>query len=52
MTDSVGNETIEKYWCFFSRNWHWPDFLTWDDIKNIFGYAGYIYAVTRMNLWW
>jgi hypothetical protein len=22
MTESVGNETIEKGWCFLSRNWH------------------------------
>jgi hypothetical protein len=22
---SVGNETIEKYWDFLSRNLHWPD---------------------------
>jgi hypothetical protein len=52
MTQSVGNETIEKYWCFLSRNWHWLDFLTWDDIKNIFGYAGYFYAIAKMNIWW
>jgi hypothetical protein len=24
-------------------------FLTWD-IKNIFDYAGYVYAITKMNL--
>jgi hypothetical protein len=23
----------------------------WDDIKNIFGYAGYVYALIKMNLW-
>jgi hypothetical protein len=23
MSESVGNETIEKYWCFLSRNWHY-----------------------------
>jgi hypothetical protein len=33
MTKSVGNETIEKYWCFLSRNWHWLDILTWNHIK-------------------
>jgi hypothetical protein len=22
MTESVANETIEKGWCFLSRNWH------------------------------
>jgi hypothetical protein len=42
MTESVGNETIEKYRCFLSRNWHWPDFLPRDDIKNMFGYATYV----------
>jgi hypothetical protein len=49
MTESVGNETIEKYWCFLSRNWHCPDFLISDDIKNIFLYVGYVYAITEMN---
>jgi hypothetical protein len=33
MTESVGNETIEIYWCFSSRNWHWPNVITWHDIK-------------------
>jgi hypothetical protein len=49
MTESVGNETTEKYWCFLSRNWHWLDFLTWDDIENTFGYVSYIYVITKMN---
>jgi hypothetical protein len=53
MTESVGNETIEKYWCFLIRNRHWPDFLTWNDIKNIFDmYVGYVYDITKMNLSW
>jgi hypothetical protein len=51
MTEYVGNETVEKCWCFLSRNSRWLNFLTWDDIKNIFGYAGYVYAITKMNLW-
>jgi hypothetical protein len=50
MTEYVGNETVEKCWCFLSRNSRWLNFLTWDDIKNIFGYAGYVYAITKMNL--
>jgi hypothetical protein len=32
MTESVGNETVEK------------------NNENIFGYAGNVYAVTKMNL--
>jgi hypothetical protein len=52
MTESVGNETIEKYWCFLSRNWHWQDFLNWDDIKNIFAYVSHVYAITKMNFSW
>jgi hypothetical protein len=35
MTESVGNETVEKCWCFLSRNLRWLNFFTWDDIKNI-----------------
>jgi hypothetical protein len=27
MTESVGNETIEKYWCFLFRNSHWLNFI-------------------------
>jgi hypothetical protein len=49
MTESVGNETIEKYRCFLTRNWHWADFLTWDHIKNIFGYASYVNATYYKN---
>jgi hypothetical protein len=44
--------TVEKCWCFLSHNLLWLNFLTWDDIKNIFGYTGYVYAITKMNLWW
>jgi hypothetical protein len=47
MTESVGNETIEKYWCFLSGNWHWRDFLTWDEIENTFGYVSYMYLLLQ-----
>jgi hypothetical protein len=33
-TQSVGNETIEKYWCFLSHNWHWR-FIKYD-IEGVF----------------
>jgi hypothetical protein len=34
---------------FLFRNWHWPDVLTWHDIKKK---LGYVYANTKMTLWW
>jgi hypothetical protein len=46
MTESVGNETIETYWCFSSRNWHWPNVITWHDLKKK-GSVGYVYATKK-----
>jgi hypothetical protein len=57
MTESVGNKTIENTGDFclvigtdHALTTHWPDFLTWDDIKNILGYAGYVSTITKLNL--
>jgi hypothetical protein len=54
MTEPVGNETIENSsdFCLGIVTTHWPDFLNWDDIKNILGYAGYVYTITKINLRW
>jgi hypothetical protein len=31
---------------------HILSIITRDDIKNIFGYVSYVYAITKMNLSW
>jgi hypothetical protein len=41
-----------KLLVFLSLNCHWQDFLTRDDIKNIFGYVSYVYAFKKINLLW
>jgi hypothetical protein len=48
MTESVGNETIEKYWCFLPRNWALTGFFSLKStLKTFFGYAGYVYAINK-----
>jgi hypothetical protein len=44
MTESVDNETIEKYWCFLSRM-----FLLDMTSKKI-GYVDYVYAIIKMKI--
>jgi hypothetical protein len=52
MTESVGNETIEKYWFFFCLVVGTDRmFSAWHDINRILGYVDNIYyAITKINL--
>jgi hypothetical protein len=50
MTESVGNETIEKYWCFSVSSLALTGcFNLTRHLKKI-GYVEYVYAITKMTL--
>jgi hypothetical protein len=51
MTESVGKETTEKYWCFFCFVIGTDRMFQLDTtLKKKLGYVGCVYAVTKMTL--
>jgi hypothetical protein len=54
MTESVGNETVEKYWYFFVSQLALIGCFNLTRHKKKLGYVGYVYArvyaITKINL--